>query len=761
MSSTDIGLKISLSLFAAAAFLFLGPAKYSPLVLTTNGRTEYQIVVSPEASEFDLQAAHVLRGYIEKISGAIIPVVTDEAPAKTTEILIGRSRRLADLSATIPFEELGEDGFVLQTAGKVLIIAGGRERGTPYGVYTFLEDYLGCRKYSKEATLVPRRSTIRVGPINRKEVPFFTYREVYMPDAFDDGYADWHKLDNQRVRRSEWGLWVHTFKIFVPPEKYFGDHPEYFTEMNGLRVPDAQLCLTNPAVFKIVVESLRERIKENPEAKYWSVSQNDTFSPCQCPTCRVLDEKYGGPSGTILDFVNRVAREFPDRTISTLAYQYSRQAPTGIKPEKNVNIMLCTIECNRSRPIATDPQNASFTRDIRDWAKLTDNIILWDYVVQFRNYCDPFPNLRVLKPNIHFFKDNGVRLMFQQGSSTSRSEFHELRTYLIAKLLWNPDADVEALTDDFVNGFYGSAAKNIGRYIRLLHDSLEEPAGDLGIYGFPWDGVKTYLRPKLLDKYSRLFDKAESAVAGDPVFLDRVRFARLPVEFAILEIAKRQVTPKYSIFIRDRIRWNVNPAIVKRLDMFVEWANRLKVMQLEESGTPPDVYRREMQDFMAKGMNIHLGFERPTSVLTAYSEKYPVGGAKALTDGLKGTRDYHCNWLGFEGEEMEAIVDLRKPMEIHSISIDFLQNINAWIWVPESVEYSLSDNGQDFTTIGTIERKTEAKAAGDIIEEFRSNFQARPARYVKVKTKSFLHCPLWHKGTGGKSWIFADEIVIN
>jgi hypothetical protein len=761
MSSKEMRLKINLSLIAAAVFLSSGSAKIPPLILTMNGGTEYQIVVSHEASEFDLQAASELQGYIEKSSGIIIPIVTDEAPPKTAEIFVGRSRRLADLSLNIPFEELGDDGFVLKTAGQKLIIAGGREKGTLYGVYTFLEDYLGCRKYSKEVTLVPRQPTIKVGPICRKEVPFFGYREVYMPDAFDDAYADWHKLDNQKVRQLEWGLWVHTFKTFVPPEKYFRDHPEYFTEMNGLRVPDAQLCLTNPAVFKIVVESLREQMREKPEAKYWSVSQNDTFSPCQCPACRILDEKYGGPSGTILDFVNRVAREFPDKMISTLAYQYSRQAPTGIKPEKNVNIMLCTIECNRSRPIASDPQNASFTKDIRDWGKLTDNIILWDYVVQFRNYCNPFPNLRVLKPNINFFKDNGVRLMFQQGSSTSRSEFHDLRTYLIAKLLWNPEADVEALTDDFVNGFYGPAAKHIRRYIRLLHDSLEESAGDLGIYGFPWDGVKTYLRPKLLDKYSRFFNEAQAAVGGNPVFFDRVRFARLPIEFAMLEIAKRQVTPKYSIFARDGNRLNVNPAMVKRLDTFVEWANRFKIMRLEESGTPPDVYREEMRDFMASGMNVHLGFERPARVLTASSEKYPVGGAKALTDGLKGTRDYHCNWLGFEGEEMEAVVDLGKPPQIRSISVDFLQNINAWIWVPESVEYSVSDNGQDFATIGTVERRTGARAAGDIIEEFRCNFQARPARYAKVKTKSFLHCPPWHKGAGGKSWIFADEIVIN
>ncbi len=107
---------------------------------------------------------------------------------------------------------------------------------------------------------------------------------------------------------------------------------------------------------------------------------------------------------------------FPDKIISTLAYQYTRSAPKKVKPLPNVNIMLCSIECNRSMPIAKDPSSASFVKDIKDWTKLTGNILIWDYVVQFRNYISPFPNLRVLQPNLAFFADNGCRLMFQQGS---------------------------------------------------------------------------------------------------------------------------------------------------------------------------------------------------------------------------------------------------------------------------------------------------------------------------------------------------------
>ncbi len=735
-----------------------------PLILAADGRTDYQIVVGRDATEWERKAAWELGKYLRLMSGVPLPVVTDEAPVVETEVLVGRSARLRRLPFPVPFEKLGEDGFWLKTAGRKLLVAGGSEKGVLYGAYTLLEDYLGCRKYSATASHVPRVATVRLEPLDRLDVPFFEHREVHMPDAFDDEFADWHKLDNSKVRGTKWGLWVHTFRTFVPPERYFRDHPEYFAEVNGERIPTTQLCLSQPDVLRLVIEGLRDRMRGKPEAVYWSVSQNDTYYPCQCAACRALDERYRGPSGTLLFFVNQVARAFPDKVISTLAYQYSRQAPAAIRPEPNVNIMLCTIECNRSRPLATDPSSADFVRDIGDWRRLTENIILWDYVVQFRNYCDPFPNLRVLQPNIRFFRDHGVRLMFQQGSGRSRSEFHELRTYLIAKLLWNPDADVDALTDDFLGGFYGPAGPFVRQYLDLLHDSLERSGGGLGIYGYPWDGAATFLTPGLMDRYAAIFDRAEEAAraagAESETLVRRVRTARLPLEFAALEIAKRNITPQYSVYRRDGLRWAVNPGVVDRRDRFVEEARRLDFLALDESGTSPEDYRRATDEFFAAGSVTHVGLDRPVQILTSWSPKYPVGGPAALTDGLKGTRDFHCNWLGFEGAEMEAVVDLGAVKAVKEVSVDFIQDLMVWIFLPRKVEVLVSRDGVTFSRVGEAVRRTPERAEGPVVETFAPRFAPRAARYVKVRTSSFLTCPPWHKGAGGLAWIFSDEIVI-
>ena len=746
----------SLGLLAA-----VGPSEES-LLLARDGHSSYRITLSSKATEVDLRAAQELQTYLWRIAGVVIPIATDESPAQDDEILVGMSRRVAQAGLIIPpLDKLGEDGFVLKTAGRRIVIAGGGGKGALNGVYTFLEEYLGCRKYSAETAAIPPRDTISVGPIDRTEIPVFAYREVYMPDASDDGFADWHKLDNRKDQTREWGLWVHTFDDFVPPAKYFESHPEYFTEINGLRVPNGQLCLSHPDVLRIVIGSLRERIREKPGARYWSVSQNDAFLPCRCDRCKALEEKFGGASGIILWFVNQVARAFPDKVISTLAYQYSRQAPADIVPEPNVNIMLCTIELNRSRPIATDPGSASFLKDLRDWSRLTRNIVLWDYVVQFRNYCDPFPNLRVLKPNLKLFAEAGVRMMFQQGSGSSRSEFHELRTYLIAKLLWNPNADVEALTEDFIRGYYGAAGPEILRYLRTMHDALDRAGGDLGIYGYPWDGVKTYLTPELLEAYSGFFDRAEAAVASDPELFERVKTARLPLEFARLEISRRNVTPSLSIFKRGPRGFDLDPDVRRRLDEFVRWAGLTGFRALDEMGTSPAEYKAEMERFFAEGAVSHLALEKSVRSERPPSDTYPVGGLAALTDGLKGTSDYHCNWAGYEGEEMDVTIDLGEIKPIRSVKADFLQDVNAWIWVPREVEFTVSKDGAEFREIGFIRARTEEKRNG-AIETFAAAAPAGvAARYIRVKTRGFLICPPWHKGAGGKAWIFLDEIVVD
>ncbi|MGH8023147.1 MAG: DUF4838 domain-containing protein, partial [Limisphaerales bacterium] len=327
---------------------------------------------------------------------------------------------------------------------------------------------------------------------------------------------------------------VHTSYALVPPDKWFSIHPEWFALINGRRTGhDAQLCLTNPKLRDFVVRQVEKWLREAPDANIVSVSQNDNVNPCECTNCRALDEAQGSHSGSMLAFVNYVAEkiqpEFPNVAVDTLAYQYTRKPPRTIRPRPNVIIRLCSIECNFRQPLG-GPANAAFGSDIRGWAAICDRLYVWDYVTDFAHYVQPFPNWFQLGPNLRFFQTNHVRGVFEEGAYQSYgSELAEMRSWVLAQLMWNPRQDDRALIREFLNGYYGPAGKPIWQYLNLLNDASR---GYNLTCGSPTDAP--FLQFKTLAKAEKLWQRAELDVAGDPDLLARVRLGHLAVQYVWL-----------------------------------------------------------------------------------------------------------------------------------------------------------------------------------------------------------------------------------
>lgn len=516
----------------------------SDLILVANGQSRYRIVIDDKASPSEQHAARELQGFLEQISGVRLPILDDRADRTDYEILVGNSGHLFWLDTKVDWDYLGDEGFVIRTVGNYLIIAGGRKRGTMYGVYHFLEEYLGCRWFTSKVSFIPRRPYIRLYPLDDVQVPALEYREPFYTDAFD---ADWcarnkmnsanSRLDAQRGGKVTYGTFVHTFNAIIPPDQYFDEHPDYFSERDGKRIKDySQLCLTNPQVVKLAIAKVKEWIQANPEANIFSVSQNDWGNWCECPNCRALDEREGSHAATMIHFVNQIAeaveKDYPHVAIDTLAYQYTRHPPRTIKPHHNVIVRLCSIECCFSHPLATDdyPQNVSFRDDIVGWSRLTQRLYVWDYVTDFPHYLLPFPNFKVLKPNIQFFVKHGVKGIFEEGNYApgGGGEFAELRAYVLAKLLWNPNYNVAKAINDFMEGYYGDAAKEVRAYFDLLHDQIAAKGTHLVIWAGP---QSPYLTEEVMARADRLLRRAEEKVQHDAEVLNRVKMARLPVQY--------------------------------------------------------------------------------------------------------------------------------------------------------------------------------------------------------------------------------------
>jgi hypothetical protein len=507
--------------------------------LVKRGKSVYTIVVGESCSPSERYAAEEFSRFIKEISGAALPIKTDAESVAGPVVCIGQSRRLAEMGAGITLDGLGQEGFVIRTTPQGLAIAGGRERGTLYGVYTFLEDQLGCRWFAPDCSRIPTKRTIRLGKISRRVVPALEYRDTDYPNSRDAAWAARNKMNGthhatgpDRGGNIRYGPFVHTFESLIPPEKYFGEHPDYFSLVKGKRLKEhSQLCLTNPEVLRLAKQRLREWIKQHPDATIFSVSQNDWRNYCECANCTALAEREGSQSGPLLAFVNALAedieKDYPDKIVDTLAYQYTRKPPKTLRPRPNVCIRLCSIECCFIHPLATDPFNASFRDDIVGWSKICKRLYIWDYVINYSHTIMPFPNLYVLKPNINFFIKNGVKGIYEEACYfTKGAEMAELRTYVMAKTLWDPSYGTDRAMAEFLEGYYEKAAPYLRRYINLMQHSAQATTEHIRISSPP---TSKYLSPETLEKAERLFDRAEKAVAKNPIVLHRVQVARLPI----------------------------------------------------------------------------------------------------------------------------------------------------------------------------------------------------------------------------------------
>lgn len=781
MSKTYFMKKIIIALFLMLATCSMLSAQKS---ITFDNHTNYTFVLPAQASQYQTLAVDQLSYYWGHLS--YTTDIADENHYKGKHaIFIGRSKFTEKLYQKYG-DQIKDDGFLLHTDGKNLYIIGHSEKSEFYGACHLLENYFDVAFTGDGGAFFFSQPKQRTLCLHDLQNPSFQYRETlhYYPNKLP-GYADWHKLHNREDFNKNWGMFVHTFQHLIPVSQYFDTHPEWFSQINGQRIRDGQLCLSNPEVLATLCAHLAKRMAAEPEKQIWSVSQNDNELSCTCPHCCHLDSLYGGPSGTMIHFINQVAERFQDKTISTLAYQQTRRPPKNIVPAKNVNIMFCSIECQRQIPIADNPADAGFQRDMEGWTKLTDNILLWDYVVQFRNYMDPFPNLHVLQPNLQNFHNHGIRQMFEQGSNSNITENFEWRTYLIAHLLWDVNVNVDSLRERFLIAHYGAnRAPFIQQYMDTMKAALLRSGQMLNIYGYPINAKDGYLSPSQMQYYRSLFKKAWEQMPFDgdtlrpdmeatlvevqspelynlKLYNDRLRLLELTLDFATLELSMSDLSPELSYFTTSADgQKRVRPEMIKMADDFVRDCHRLGVERLDEITYTPEQLRSNIDNYIKKSTQPNLAQGKTITCSTTWSNIYDVGGPKALVDGNYGIMNYNFNWLGFQGADMDVVIDLDSIQDIHQISMDFLFYPLSWIFVPKRVTCWVSDDQQNWTEVGsnTYENE-ELLAVCKIIGYNFDNLQHR-GRYIRVKAESLLTNPAWHRGVGQPCWIFCDEIIV-
>ena len=109
---------------------------------------------------------------------------------------------------------------------------------------------------------------------------------------------------------------------------------------------------------------------------------------------------------------------------------------------------------------------------------------------------------------------------------------------------------------------------------------------------------------------------------------------------------------------------------------------------------------------------------------------------------------------------MEAIVDLGSEQTITSVTTGFYQSNPSWIFLPSTVQYLISTDGQNFSNAVLVINDVSPKAEGLITKDFTGEFSNVKARYIKMVATSIGPCPDWHPAASSPSWLFADEIEV-
>ena len=546
-------------------------AEKGGVTLLENGEVKVTVVYSEGASESLIAAADFMAATIDRMSGSSgVRTAVKKGGESGFSIYVGRAAN----SALIDLSDVKDDGYKLEIKPEGIYIVGKTDDATRNGIYDFLETHLECMYVSPENTYVPLCPTVKLALEEKTVNPTITWRKVYQYESVQNGWYERLKMNGTIVKEgensielyNEWGTWCHSSFEFVPPEKYFDEHPEYYAKFLGKRryqfnvlgrTFPTHLCYTNEEVYQIAEAELVKRIEANPEVKFWDFSIMDTyFATCRCKECKKFNKEAGSEMGTLLAFLNRLADairdDYPDVYLSTLAYQRVKNPPKNMKCAPNLCITVCAFPGAQSYPYSTEggiKASREFAERVVEWGKICDNILVWDYVVNFTHLKLPFPNFEFQKENLEFYLENNIRFVFHQGSREPMDENAEMRTYLLSRQLWDKDVDLLALAKKYVAVVYGDAAGLVEEYMDTANAAMIESGADLSLYDSPKKHKNGYLAPKLTDKYLELTEKMlEVAENSDTVNVKAVEMLRVNALYAKMTDASWDYRAKKAAF---------------------------------------------------------------------------------------------------------------------------------------------------------------------------------------------------------------------
>ncbi|MFW6060466.1 MAG: DUF4838 domain-containing protein [Phycisphaeraceae bacterium] len=495
--------------------LGLAPAA-AAVTLVEDGQPRAAIVVQADAPKSQA-AAETIQRYIEKMSGATLPLVVEgKKPAEAVgpnRIHVGHTTAAegqqvpAGFDPTIREDAFENEGYVLRTLDdNTLLVAGNNDgpyKGTRYAAYALLEE-LGCRFYfpGEWGEVVPERATITAPTLDRTERPDFAMRHInhggWIPVTREESeiYGQWAT----KIGFSERNIYPVAgdgfLAFLIPPDEYFESNPEYFA-MNragerhrGRTTRHTMLCLSNEQMYQEAVRNLEkafagEKEMRNVRVGGWGdafgISPPDGTPYCYCDDCQAQSQNFRYPRYGYFDkpmqseeyfgFSARLAREFPDTWVGTMAYSLREMPPQGVDLPDNVAVTHAPITADVLHPNDTELwRRSQFVEILRQWRAQTPHVMIYDYNPGFlTGLFVPERDAENMAINAPIYREMDIKGLRREGRKAFMQTW--ISYYVTAKLLWDADADVDAIKDDFYTTFFGSDA---APHVRAWWDACAE-----------------------------------------------------------------------------------------------------------------------------------------------------------------------------------------------------------------------------------------------------------------------------------------------
>ncbi|MBU3009986.1 DUF4838 domain-containing protein [Polaribacter vadi] len=635
-----------------------------------------------------------------------------------------------------------KDNFCMYRKGRNITLQGSNAQNLMYAISDFFKRYTNLNYNELNKPKEDFTSEIDIPEkFSNCSSPEFEYREPYYATNNDTEFRAWNKTSSLEL---EWGIWGHNLPKLL---KNYNLPESVYAKVGSVRTKK-QFCFTSDSLYKYVNENVKRIFDSDHAFNKYMILPNDNSIVCTCSTCKAVGNTSQDAAPAVFTFLNKLAKDNKRATFFTTAYITVKDIPK-FKAEENTGIFYSTIDVQKGIPLENTKKFKDFENKIKKWSDYLDNVYIWDYTVNYDNYFDVYPILKVTQQNLKLYKKLGINGVFLHGSEYDYSTFQGLKSTIFAKLLWNTNIDIDKEISNYFNDKYSNKLASIlTNYYTHIDNSFFASTKELSIYSGIDKTVKKYLDPKVFFEF---YDEFNTHTQSNKYDKDYLKLATA-LTFLKLEIMRDYGLGIYGFGILN----NDKEIIVKNeagilLDNLASYSRSANLKTYNERKYNISDYINNWRKTIYKyHKRKHYFYKKKFEVLSKLDEDYT--NTKILNDGAFGLNDYNTNWHISSVDDLILKIDKAGISKSKKITFSFLQDVKHHIYYPGVIEILDTNNN--------IIKKLKVKKDDSNLDIKEVSIEL-PTKYDDKQLPESFIVKVKKHNIGGKNTLACDEIIFN